>query len=740
MATITSTTNGNWSAGATWVGGIAPVNGDKVYIAHTSSAGSTISTDAAGYAIGATAITMTGTVAAGSFVVGESVTFYGDPNYYPIAGWVSATKVLTIGGAGLIIAIPASSTRVTSRGHVVTVDGAAIEGGDDTTTAINVTGTLKWSRAATSQLTVQGELLILTKGTYDMGQSADPIPVAYTATLKTNRSAAPVDGKYGVTFQDNTGLYMYGATKTTNALLVSDIAVAATTARVTDGTGWAVGDRVIFGATGTVVTQQDVKTIDTITLVSGTIYDITWIGGTTYGHNANAIVGNFTNNVIITPYNTTYRSYFYALWNTVQPTNSREIRYVTFEELATNTSGGTFAKQAALTFFTSGGNTVTAPWISVGNLAFYQTLACSGLMQFGNNKERFTVSDIAMFSASGTSVLCYAGGVADFYRVNIYKGSTGMTYGYSEGMRNARWYDSVFTGCAGANVNFNGGINPEYYRCYFYSSFAGIYQGVANSAYFYSCYFGAGGTTPSGASFSQTYIVYSAVGNIGKVTLEDCYFDATKTITGSTYNQALPSMQTIVANKNVDPSAQEIYSPAGTIVRDNTSKVSGVTSLKMSPLNATSPLTFSVLIPAPTGNKIGVSGYLWRDTANVATVTLSGLGITPSVYTASGSLSANEQFFVSGTQTTGTDGLLTLTFSIVGTSGNMWVDAVSAPQAAAIDFGEFGFWSGGLPAAVISASYVSAGDVWNYLLANITVSGSIGKQLKDFARNVLRIG
>src|SRR4030067_1925874 len=97
MATITSTASGNWSAGGTWVGGIAPVNGDKVYIANT---------------------------------------------------------------------------------HTVTIDTATCEGGDDTSTAINVQsgGVLKWSRTTSSQLTVQGALLILNGGSFASGTRADTIP------------------------------------------------------------------------------------------------------------------------------------------------------------------------------------------------------------------------------------------------------------------------------------------------------------------------------------------------------------------------------------------------------------------------------------------------------------------------------------------------------------------------------------------------------------------------------------
>lgn len=72
MATITSATSGDYATGATWVWWIAPVLGDKAIIAHTSTGLAQFSTDATWYAIGATAITLTGTVLAWSFVINEN--------------------------------------------------------------------------------------------------------------------------------------------------------------------------------------------------------------------------------------------------------------------------------------------------------------------------------------------------------------------------------------------------------------------------------------------------------------------------------------------------------------------------------------------------------------------------------------------------------------------------------------------------------------------------------------------
>ena len=38
--------------------------------------------------------------------------------------------------------------------------------------------------------------------------------------------------------------------------------------------------------------------------------------------------------------------------------------------------------------------------------------------------------------------------------------------------------------------------------------------------------------------------------------------------------------------------------------------------------------------------------------------------------------------------------------------------------------------SNGAPVTLVTASYVSASDVWNTLMSNISVSGSIGNKLK----------
>lgn len=73
--------------------------------------GSAYTTNTAGYAVGATAITLiTGT---GTVLAGDVVTFAGDTNKYVVAAGISAPGTITLAAPGLLQAIPAAATAVT---------------------------------------------------------------------------------------------------------------------------------------------------------------------------------------------------------------------------------------------------------------------------------------------------------------------------------------------------------------------------------------------------------------------------------------------------------------------------------------------------------------------------------------------------------------------------------------------------------------------------------------------------
>lgn len=613
MATISSAANGNWSVGATWVGGVAPVIGDKV-------------------------------------------------NIY----------------------------------HVVTVDDTSRGGGDDTSTAVNIKngGTLKFSRTANSQLTVRGELVRETGGKFDMGKSADPIPSTYTATLYLNDSASKADGKWGMTAQDNSECWIYGAYKKVNTRLVNDIAVSATSARIEDGTGWAVGDVIVFGSTGTVWSEQDKKTIATITLVSGTVYDITWSGSTTYGHKAKGYVGNMTHNVTIGSSNDSYKTYWYELWSTSQPTNSREIRNCTF----TNGTqvGGSFQKQAMLTLYTSSSITTVNPFISIGDISFYNPTTGGNGLQFGNNKGRVTINDIAIYIASGTGILAYQGSVFDMNRAVVYRQSIAVGLSYSEGSRNPRFYDCVFTGCSSYALEIAGGIQPYFSQCYFWSNLYSLYTTVCNSVILDGCFFGQGGETPSGARDTNSYIINSNIGGIGELTINNALINSYQAgiindVSGG-FQRALPTLKVNVVNKNLDVLAQEIYYPTGAFFRDNSVLSRGKSSIRLETRTATATSFPTIYIPALNGVAVTIKGRLRKNStygsSTRPSVTLSGLGITPQTFTMTDSTDTWEDFTLTATQNSGADGNLQLVFTgqSATATGKAYLSGIPyAPFVTAVD-------------------------------------------------------
>lgn len=117
---------------------------------HTKGTGASYTTDTAGYAVGATSITLiTGT---GTVLAGDVVTFAGDTNKYIVTTGVAAPGAIVLAQPGLRVAIAASATALTvgntstdnlalSRNaiHLVTRHPAMPSGGDDADDVVTVT-------------------------------------------------------------------------------------------------------------------------------------------------------------------------------------------------------------------------------------------------------------------------------------------------------------------------------------------------------------------------------------------------------------------------------------------------------------------------------------------------------------------------------------------------------------------------------------------------------------------------
>lgn len=678
MAAYTSAATGNFSVGATWVGGVAPsLSTDSITIAN----GHTVTTDT-NLTIGKTTINTGGT---------------------------------------LVIA-------------------STMELGDDSTTAITVNGTLKASRATNNQLTCLGQLFTAAASTavIDYGTSADPIPSGVTATLILNKSSAMADFKYGMYIANQSKAWFYGATRTVNTVTTSSLGAGGTSVDIADITGWNVGDLIVFPATDGVINHFDEATILTITPGAGTTGTVTF-AAVTYAHASGCSVGNFSSNVTVKNYNTSTNSFTCFFSNAASSDSFREIQYVSFRDIGSNTANTTTQS------FVANSTVKMNPFIALQNNSFYKGIRTQGLF-FYQFQTDLVMKNSAFFGGSGLSgIQVYlAGGTSLSLDNCVFYGSSGiaMQSAFSEGSNGSVISNCKFWSCNTSSglVNINPGAGLIFNNCQWHSSPSNSLINLASgSATFNNCQFGDA-TLPGSPTFGYIFDGGAQAAHYFSALFTDCKFGTPTISTSNRFtgtNGGNAGSKVIFANKNVDPLVQEIYTPLGNFVRDNSTYRSGTASMRCDLITTGTTYATNVWqIFAPSGQPVVVSGYL-RKNSNYGSstrpyVTLSGLGITASTYTMTDVSDTWEQFVVSGTQTTGTDGVLTLTWGCKSTnaSSSAWIDGIVAPPAVAVNSGELEYWADGQPAKLIAANYTSANDVWNTLTSNATLTGSMGNRLR----------
>lgn len=625
-----------------------------------------------------------------------------------------------VGGswAGGVSPIDGDSVTIVA-GDIVTLIGVNAWG-DDTATAVRVSGKLSADRTANCSLSIRGDIRWLNGGERDFGSIASPILWPITCTILPNRSAVPAGGKWNIRADNGAKLSDVGspATRNTQITSASGVVATGTTFDVADATGWQLGAKIVIGQTDAVLAHTETGIIFSITPTVGTAATIVLTAGVAYTHVQFARVGYLWSNVVYRAYHgAAYPFRVHQTGGSLTPAGSRNIRDVLLD-----------AVQAGLTFadMIRDDASSTNAWGIIDSISL-DNVNASGISIFGNIYPK-VISNIAAYGSALQSGWYPGYGFGITFNDCISYGSAGFA------LSMASVTDIIHNRCefihsVNGTMDLNGVAESVFNDCKLHSSsgpLIGRGSNTAVSVMFNSCSIGSsdlpGTTTAAGG-------VTGLSGSLVQWTLTNCKFKSSGL--GYVLNYSSYSSYVKIANKDINPLIQEVYYRQGVLVRDNTSKLSGITSLKLSPTSATSPMDFIVYIPAPNNKSVGVSGVLFLDTANPTTVTLSGLGITPSVYTMT-TTGVNEPFFIHGMQTTGTDGILTVTISTQGTTGNLWVDALSAPQAQAIDFGELNFWTGALPVSLITANYSSGGDVWNSLITNYALTGSFGALLSNY--------
>jgi hypothetical protein len=570
---------------------------------------------------------------------------------------------------GVAVVIAATDT--------VTLD-STFTWGDDSTTAITINGILKASRTSSSSLTVKGNIFTAstTTATLDYGTQASPIPAGVTATMVLNYSAALAINKYTLFIANLSNFFAQGYQVQKNTTLNSGIAAAATSMIVADATGWAVGDKLVIAETDGNIAHEDVVTLTGVTPGSGTTATVTF-AAITYAHAAGCPVGHFSSNVTFKAYSNTYGMCIATSENISTAANTRGLQYVHFDYHCNLSGTGAQSIISAA----SGG---LLTWAIFDSCSFFGSVAFVNAAQLsitGKNSGQ-NISNLAIYNAAGVFGMYHFGAYYGIHTgIVFYRTSIALLSSNSQGVFN----NCKFWAVSAAGLSLQMSIGFVFNSCQWHFSstyFASLQLGFAT---FNTCNFGYSSLPGSPAA---NYLLNKSFNSLMPSVFNNCQFKAAfGTANYQNLNLANPADTTLIVNKNADVTQQSLWTPQGEWSRDN-STIKNSTSSMMLLTKTASISSYSFLVNAANGVPITISGNLQYNAAYIAagytlpTVTISGLGITPVVFTAASASSGSWQRYVlTATQTSGAAGQLTVTLSgqSATTTGAVWFDGLDIP-------------------------------------------------------------
>ena len=655
MATITSAGSGLASETSTWVGGVVPVEGDKVIIA---------------------------------------------------------------------------------AGHTVTIDGTYTWGDDNVTAtigtaAVSVSGTLKASRSVNSNLTVKGLILVdfATHG-IDYGTEADPIPDGVTATLQLNKATTPairtgLQQRVPTTGAGNFTRWTFvGAPGRVRGV---DLASNATTGSATitlssASHGWKVGDQVgLMNTTNnSSVDECELRTVSSID--GGNPALVTLNAAPTYLHKAGSPVMNLSANVILKSFNevafqTAQLSTQFA--NSLLTAATNGYWYI-FKDAALLSLGGSSVNVG---MFNSGSSSplsgvYTNYGITLTNCAVRNDVSAASFMNVGTQKPT-TLDRCALYTKGP---LHYSLG-----RVVVNNSWMALsTFNDSGNSLYLTHNNNWATFRSGGNA-FPGLATIRNWRI----------SGRATSlggAFFYDC--DVGKTYGWKATYDDKWFRFAG-GTYADVltSIVRCKVNSTVSIPDTSANLAPQgdSLRVDYVDKDQDMTQQETYYSAGNVKRNNSVDYRSTSSVAIAHHTTGKAVVKEQSIPCANGQTIRVVGYVRFDTAfynsnnyNAPTVTLSGLGATPVVFTASSAANnAWEKYDIFIANTAGYDGNFTLTYSASAktvTTGTVYFDGV--PDAPFITKARhYGFLFNETSPTVTVDPYVVLSEAAASALTGCTING-----------------
>ena len=580
---------------------------------------------------------------------------------------------------------------IIAAGHVITLDGVFTWGDDSVTetipnAAVNVSGTLRASRLVTSSLTGRGLILINMAGTLDFGTDASPIPDGITASLILNKATTPASRMGLRQLDDLSGLgnfinwsFVGWNGRTRGVPLSATITAAGTSFTLTSAAhGWKVGDDVGFFSTAASPTGDECET-RTITVVAGAT--ITVGAAVTFTHLAGSPVVNLTSNVRINSFNlvhgqmasiriplganpeTIATAGYYATFKDVQFGSFGDGNIFSGIRLGgipnTKNHGHTFFKCVFRNIVngtpTFGGNSSGKPIAFDSCVVFSRS---DGMISFGTNS---LWTKNSYFAVGGGHEDAVAGAEHDNNWYTI-RNNPREVFPSSLIVRN-----SIVSG-RGLSIATINAPGLEMHNC--------------------DLGFTYGWSATTGDNLFR--VVFNE--HTPKALLKSCKTNAITAIPATEARMALfagaASKTEYIAKEGVTTN-NERYSAYAVTMRDNSNRNRSSSSISVRPIQLLFNEVHSFEVLAANNTSSRIVGYCRANTAffnggganwTPPTVTISGNGITPVVFTASAAANnAWELFDLTATNSSGIDGNFTVSFTTnarLVTTGTVFFDGV----------------------------------------------------------------
>ena len=534
---------------------------------------------------------------------------------------------------------------------------------------INSGGKLSCSTSANWGLTVQSTITAASGSEVAIDISGSSI---YTGALLVNAARSTTDLSTGFfAIADTAKITLKGYPRKRITTLSSGISASATSATVADATGWKVGDTVVFATTQAF--NATPKT-DVVTLTSVSGGNIGWSGGVTYDHAAGGYVGNFSSNLSFGPatagdrgqmkYTRAYGTSSVKLIDNLLFNGCATQQYDGYGCFSTNGASATMRLTVSNCSFWDFRN---AAIVGFGFVQGCEDFVTSNNVFYSENEGNASYRGCVSLSRCVVSPKIYSSGC---FRLNATSASVPSTSpngalfhvstdstGISMEMSDCFWSGGSKHGMALST--FNGKID----RVDTFSNKVGIT--LLGGSGMYMNDIGIGYFRGNSAA-NETCDVHGYSFNA------DIVDSLVQTLSLTSLSSALASHRIGFVNKNKDVTAQEEYTSYYAISRENSIKNRSTSSIKIKPSKVSTDCTKSITVPCRNGSTITIVGYIQIDSSfynsgdcTCPTVTISGLGITPVVQTATSAANgAWEKFQISATNNVaGYDGNFTVTFT-----------------------------------------------------------------------------